>query len=71
MNNFTNNLEDKVSTMLKGQETEFVNSYKNHMIAVEQALKDYEQRIVEYQKKVEYYENEGALATLIKKIQFL
>lgn len=34
LNNFTNNLEDKVNTMLKGQETEFVNSYKNHMNTV-------------------------------------
>lgn len=41
------------------------------MIKVEQALKDYEERIGEYQKKIEYYENEGALATLIKKVQFL
>lgn len=28
--------------MLKGQETEFVNSYKNHMSTIEEALKDYE-----------------------------
>lgn len=34
MNLFTDNLEDKVATMLKGQETEFVNSYKNHMKTV-------------------------------------
>lgn len=45
MNSFTDHLEDKVNTMLKGQETEFVLSYKNHMITVEQALKDYELRI--------------------------
>ena len=31
--------------MLKGQETEFVNSYKNHMSTVQHALKDYEERI--------------------------
>lgn len=34
MNLFTDNLEDKVAMMLKGQETEFVNSYKNHMKTV-------------------------------------
>lgn len=71
MNSFTDHLEEKVAMMLKGQETEFVNSYKNHMNTVEQALKDYEQRIAEYQKKVEYYENEGVLATLLNKIHFL
>jgi chromosome segregation ATPase len=71
MDSFTNRLEEKVSTMLKGQETEFVNSYKNHMSTVEQALKDYEQRIVQFQKKIEYYENEGVLSTLLNKINFL
>ena len=29
--NFTNNLETKVDTLLKAQETEFVKSYKFHM----------------------------------------
>jgi hypothetical protein len=41
--------------LLKGQETEFVNSYKNHMKTVEEALNEYQQRISEYQKKIEYY----------------
>lgn len=31
--------------MLKGQETEFVNSYKQHMYKVENALKEYQLRI--------------------------
>lgn len=71
MNLFTDNLEDKVAMMLKGQETEFVNSYKNHMKTVEDALKEYQERIRDYQKKIEYYENEGVLATLLNKITFL
>lgn len=71
MNLFTDNLEDKVAMMLKGQETEFVNSYKNHMKTVEDALKEYQDRIRDYQKKIEYYENEGVLATLLNKITFL
>lgn len=71
MNLFTDNLEDKVAMMLKGQETEFVNSYKNHMKTVEEALKEYQERIRDYQKKIEYYENEGVLATLLNKINFL
>lgn len=31
--------------MLKGQETEFVNSYKQHMYQVENVLKEYQNRI--------------------------
>lgn len=52
LNGFTLNLEAKVANMLKGQETEFVNSYRVHMSKVEQALKDYQTRIDEYQKKI-------------------
>ena len=41
-----------MGTMLKGQETEFVNSYKMHMIKIEENLKEYQLRIEEYQKKI-------------------
>jgi len=52
LNGFTMNLEGKVNTMLKGQETEFVNSYKQHMMKIEDALKEYQKRIEGYQKKI-------------------
>ena len=57
--------------MLKGQETEFVNSYKDHMHKVEQCLKSYQNKIDDNQKIIEHYENEGMLANLLKKINFL
>lgn len=34
-------------------------------------MKEYQERIKDYQKKIEYYENEGVLATLLNKITFL
>ena len=55
LNSMTSNLEDKVNTMLKGQETEFVNSYKQHMFKIENALKEYQNQIKDYQRKIEHY----------------
>lgn len=52
LNEFTFNLEDKVNSMLKGQESEFVNSYKQHMFKIESALRDYQARIQDYQQKI-------------------
>ena len=52
LSGFTTNLEDKVNTMLKGQETEFVNSYKQHIFKIERALLDYQDQINQYQKKI-------------------
>ena len=52
LNGFTLNLEGKVNTMLKGQETEFVKCYKQHMMKIEEALAEYQRRIEGYQKKI-------------------
>lgn len=57
LNGFTLNLQDKVNNMLKGQETQFVKSYKQHMMKIEDALKEYQRRIEGYQKKIQHYEN--------------
>jgi chromosome segregation ATPase len=57
--------------LLKGQEAEFVNSYKQHMFKVEEALRGYQRQIQDYQRKIEHYQNEGMLSSLLKKIQFL
>lgn len=48
LNSFTEFLDQKVSNMLKGQETEFVNSYKNHMMKIEQTVKNLQKKIEEF-----------------------
>ena len=68
---FTRNLEQKVGGLLKGQETEFVNGYKQHMVEVESTLKKYQEKIEQYERQIDYYQNEGPLASLLKKITFL
>jgi hypothetical protein len=41
------------------------------MFKIEQAMKQYQLRIEEYEKQIEYFENEGRLSSLIKKVAFL
>jgi hypothetical protein len=64
---YTDNLELKVDILLRRQEEEFFKSYKTHFTKIREEMIKLESVIADQQKKIDDYENEGALSIMIKK----
>jgi peptidoglycan hydrolase CwlO-like protein len=52
---FSHNLEGKVDTILQAQESQFVDSYKNHVSRIKKEFEMMNKHVEELQEKIRYY----------------
>lgn len=68
LDHFSEHLEKKVDGLLQTQENYFVESYKHHIEHIRKEFGSMQQQIRQLQDKVRYYENEGKMSALVKKV---
>ena len=71
LDKFINNFEGKVDNLLHAQETQFVDSYKIHISKIKDEFEKMNKQSEQLQQKIRYYENEGKMSALVKKVFFL
>ena len=71
MDTFTTSLEAKVDHLLQLHQTEFVTAYTAHMNKVRHEFKALSDQVAQQNDLILYYENEGKMSDLVKKVTML